>query len=154
MIIILLGVSKIEPTSDLMTDIHFESGVCKIQTNVAHLLINDEKDACEALLIIDQAAAIQDKNRGSDGDDDGFDDALNEAISNNNDDATYHNCDFILGSVAEVERLWSLCKYVFTDIRQALTPETFEAIIFLKVNKDYWNQDVVTRAYRNLNGAN
>ena len=74
---------------------------------------------------------------------------MNEAIADSNEVETYHNCDFILGSVAEVERLWSLCKFIFTEIRQALTPETFEAIIFLKVNKEYWNQDIVTRAYRN-----
>ena len=152
----MLGTTKIGPTSDIMTDVHFESGVCKIQTNKVHQLTDDEKEAVQALLITDQhaVAVAPNNNRGSESDDDDFDNALNEALANNNEGGIYHNCDFILGSVAEVERLWSLCKYVFTEIRQALTPETFEAIIFLKVNREYWNQNVVTRAYRNYTKRN
>ena len=37
----------------------------------------------------------------------------------------------------------------FTDIRQALTPETFEVIIFCKVNKEYWDQQIAAEAHKN-----
>ena len=88
-----------------MTDIHFESGVCKIQTHKAHLLTDAEIEALQALLITNQQTVAQHYNSDSKGNE--FDDALNEAIADNNKELTYHNCDFILGSVVEVERLWS-----------------------------------------------
>ena len=68
---------------------------------------------------------------------------------NDNKVGTYISCGFILGPAVEVGRLWRLCKYVFTDIRQAPTPQLFEAIIFLKVNIDYWDQNIVTKSYIN-----
>ncbi len=40
------------------------------------------------------------------------------------------DCDFIPGSVAEVERLWSLAKYVLMDHRRQMTPRLFEALVF------------------------
>lgn len=48
-------------------------------------------------------------------------------------------CKFILGSAAEVERLWSRAKHVYTDSRSCLYPITFEAILFLKTNHDLWD---------------
>jgi hypothetical protein len=50
----------------------------------------------------------------------------------------YVNCDFIYGSSAEVERLWSVAKYILTDQRKRLTPQMFEALLFLKQNKEFW----------------
>ncbi len=47
--------------------------------------------------------------------------------------------DFILGSVAEVERLWSLAKYVLTDHRRQMTPQLSEALVFLKMNHRFWD---------------
>ena len=40
----------------------------------------------------------------------------------------YKNVDFILGSAAEVERLWSIERYVITDLRRCLSPVMFEAL--------------------------
>ena len=51
----------------------------------------------------------------------------------------YKNVDFICGSAAEVERIWSICKYILTNIRSRMTPSLFEALVFLKVNNDYWD---------------
>ncbi len=45
---------------------------------------------------------------------------------------------FILGSAAEVERLWSVAKNVLKDNRKSMTPLLFEALLFLKVNNSYW----------------
>ena len=79
-----------------------------------------------------------------------FDNTLNELICDNDDKVgIYISCCFILGTAVEVGRLWRLCKYVFTDIRQAPTQQLFEVIIFLKVNTDYWDQNIVTKAYIN-----
>ncbi|KAG1687183.1 hypothetical protein DVH05_005350 [Phytophthora capsici] len=38
-------------------------------------------------------------------------------------------------------------KYVMTDRRSRLTPVMFEAIMFLKVNRDFWDSRLVAKAY-------
>lgn len=58
-------------------------------------------------------------------------------------DQAYMNCDFILGSVAEVERLFSFYKYFLTQNRRSSTPQLFEAIVFLKLNERFWNSHIV-----------
>ncbi len=49
----------------------------------------------------------------------------------------YINSDFILGSVAEIERLWPLAKSLLTDHRNSMTPLAFEVVLFLKVSSTY-----------------
>lgn len=51
----------------------------------------------------------------------------------------YMNLNFILGSCAKVERFFSAVKYFSTDIRSRMMPHLFEAICFLKANKDLWD---------------
>ncbi len=55
----------------------------------------------------------------------------------------YINCDFILGSVAEVERLWSLAKYILADTRKYTSQLASKAKFFLKLNANYWNEHTV-----------
>ena len=53
---------------------------------------------------------------GDEDEKDDFDKALNQLLLNDeNLEKAYHNCDCVLGSVAEVERLWRLCKYFLTQ---------------------------------------
>ncbi len=59
----------------------------------------------------------------------------------------YVNCDFMLGSVAEVERLWSLANYILPDTRKSTSRLTFEAVLFLKVNANYCNEHTEQLAY-------
>ena len=50
----------------------------------------------------------------------------------------YGNYHFILGSVAEVEHLWSNCDNFFNDHCNRMSPLLFECIVFLKINKRFW----------------
>ena len=59
----------------------------------------------------------------------------------------YINVDFICGSAAEVERLWSIAKYILSNIRSCLTPNLFQALMFLKINQEYWDCRSVQQAY-------
>ena len=59
----------------------------------------------------------------------------------------YKNVDFICGSAAEVERLWSIAKYILTDNRSRLTAASFKTITFLKTNEEYWDMAMVMEAY-------
>ena len=60
----------------------------------------------------------------------------------------YIDWRFISGSAARVERLLSHCKYIKTETRHSLTPQLFEAINFLKSNRELWenSQQLISRA--------
>ncbi len=65
---------------------------------------------------------------------------------------TYMNCDFVLGSTAHVERLFSVAKYVLPENRRRISPELFETIVFLKENADLWDATLFVRALQNGRG--
>ena len=57
----------------------------------------------------------------------------------NASNSVYGNCDFIYGSAAEVERLWSVAKHILADERKGMMePMMFETLIYLKLNEEYW----------------
>jgi hypothetical protein len=66
-------------------------------------------------------------------------------------ESPYVECGYILGSVAEVERLWSLAKYVTPHHCQKMHPVNVEAQMFLKINYSYWNVGSVYDALVELN---
>ena len=51
-----------------------------------------------------------------------------------------------------LERLFSQCKLIRSQLRQAMLPSTMEMILFLKVNRCYWTVLDVERAMNNYNG--
>jgi len=53
---------------------------------------------------------------------------------------------FILGRAAEVECIWSICDNVLKDQRKGMTPQLFEALAFLRCDKRFWNQMLVSQA--------
>ena len=57
--------------------------------------------------------------------------------------------DFICGSAAEVERLWSICKYILTVNRTRRSPILLEAILFLRINRSFWDVKLVQETYDN-----
>jgi hypothetical protein len=59
----------------------------------------------------------------------------------------YMNTGFILGSAAEVERLWSHAGNILTKGHRAMTPMLLKALLFLKMNKCFWDQCLVLEAY-------
>lgn len=56
---------------------------------------------------------------------------------------SYVNTKFILGSAAEVERLWSTAEAI-----KLMTPMMLETLLFLKTNARFWNINVVRQAMR------
>ena len=66
----------------------------------------------------------------------------------NGTNSQYINLDFVLGSAAEVERLWSLAKYILVNQRKTMNSQMFECLLFLKYNRKYWNKEMVIEAYR------
>lgn len=66
---------------------------------------------------------------------------------------SYMDLRFILGSVAEVEWLWSLKEQAFANNRQETTSIVLEALIFLHINSEYWNIPTVKEAMPSLSTA-
>ncbi len=60
--------------------------------------------------------------------------------------SSYIDCNFILGSIAEVERVFSFAKYLLSDTRRCMTPQLFEALMFLKINSRFWDAALVEKA--------
>ena len=50
-----------------------------------------------------------------------------------------------------VERLFSACKHIFTDQQNHMSPIMFEALIFLKVNQDFWDESMVAVVMKIMN---
>ena len=136
----------------------FESGVIKIQRcqndDVPLHLTREEKSAVKHLL-----KSRVDGNGGGDLGDELEDEPetldeveqarkrrrTQEIIGNTVAD-DYINLDFILGSAAEVERLWSISSYILLNNRLSISPVMFEALAYLKVNKELWNETDVIEA--------
>ncbi len=118
----------------------FENGVCKIQRGDHQSLTAEEIKACKVLLKecntkdsvengeenLSIAAMISTKKRKRECPEDG-----------------YIKCDFILGSAAEVERLWSKAKHLLLDHRKRTSPALVEALLFLNTNMEYWDGQTV-----------
>lgn len=60
--------------------------------------------------------------------------------------STYIICDFILGSVVEVERLWSIYKFLLTENWSSITPRLFDTIVFLNIIVKVWDVTLVSEA--------
>ncbi len=56
-------------------------------------------------------------------------------------------------TVSEVERLFSMAKYVMAENRRSLTPHFFEAIMFLKFNERFWDAQLVSNAVHGAHSA-
>ena len=55
----------------------------------------------------------------------------------------------VLGCAAEVERLWSIARYVLTSQRSKMSPIPimFETILFLKFNRELWDEKSLQKAW-------
>jgi hypothetical protein len=51
----------------------------------------------------------------------------------------YMNLDMLPGTSVNCERLFSAAKFILSDTRKRTTPNLFEALLLLKVNRGFWN---------------
>ena len=146
-----------------MKNPNFESGVVKIQRKDFHLLSEDEKEAVGCLLLpnddnIAAAAAAADEpdidarflSPASLANATALKDSNKRKRMQSVTQENYINFDYILGSVAEVERLWSMARYVLQDQRTIMKPMNLEALLFLKVNSGFWDLRTVAQACKEL----
>jgi hypothetical protein len=62
----------------------------------------------------------------------------------------YRNCDFMLESGAEIERVWSSVEKVLSPARFSTHPILLEAILFLRFNQKYWTLFTVSQAIKSV----
>ena len=148
---------RTQPRGTLTPYPDFESGVVKIQRGESGAMNDAEKLACVSLLKVHQVAA-EDEAAGAEVEEEETDflDVVRaeEAAALKGNTSQYINCDFILGSVAEVERLWSTAKHILTEERRGMMhPILFEALLFLKENHRLWGlEEVVDAETKRKNG--
>ena len=66
-------------------------------------------------------------------------DLVNESVTKTG--SNYINLEFILGSAAEVKRIWSMAKYILVQERRHMSPKLFECFfIIMKYNQRFWVQ--------------
>jgi hypothetical protein len=152
---------KTAPNSILVPNPHFESGVVKIQHGQLLELSDAEKEAVEGL----RTQELGGEDGGNGGNDDEHmqqpqsPDNIRKQLRRMKEardqpaPSVYVNCDFIYGSAAEVEHLWSICSHILTDERKGMTPQLFEALVFLKQNHRFWDASTVAKAMSMAKGA-
>jgi hypothetical protein len=52
----------------------------------------------------------------------------------------YRNCDFILGSGAEIDRVWSAAEKILIPNLLHHSNSSARAILFLRFNENYWKK--------------
>jgi hypothetical protein len=58
----------------------------------------------------------------------------------------YVNMDMLVGTSVSCERIFSIAQHIMTAVRKRTSPLIFETILFLKMNRDNWDKNVVGRA--------
>lgn len=76
----------------------------------------------------------------------GIEECLTKRHSRIKDQNQYVNCNFILGSVAEVEGIWSVAGYVQSDHRRSMTPPTVRKNPVLRYKERIWSPQLVAEA--------
>jgi len=70
-----------------------------------------------------------------------------DSISILKDDTDDTCLDHVFGSVAKVEILWYMARYLLTTQRATMTPIVFETVLFLKFNNGLWDEKIEQKAY-------
>lgn len=145
----MLGSSHISKSSSLVRDKAFLNGIIKIQRGNIDELTASEKRACKKLLIESDSEPVIPDNGTSD-EDDIIKEIVSEKEKHTCQDGKYMNAKFIIGSVAIVERLWSVLRKMLPEHRKRSPQMLVEALLFLKVNSKYWSLDLVCQAMRKV----
>ena len=64
-----------------------------------------------------------------------------------NSKSSYLSLKFIRITSCDVERLFSVSRNILSYERQSMTPERFEQVIYLKMNKRLWDAGVISRVF-------
>lgn len=137
------------PNSHIVHSKNFESGIVKVIDEQYDQLSPNEKECMSVF----QTSTAEEVTSGIIPDNiDQENSALTfvqKALMNKRrkvlNSSEYANLAYIPPTSNIVERLFSSCRLVLTDYRKSMTPYTFECVMFLKVNRSYWDMNLVAK---------
>ena len=118
----------------------FESGIVKLLDDEVDQLTEMERNSVECFRCsndVDNIVAIDDNLS-----------LVQKALKNKRrkvSHAEYSSLTFVPPTSNVVERLFSNARLVLTDYRKSMSPYTFECVMFLKINRHYWDLDLVAK---------
>lgn len=142
------GKTYIAPDSTKRPNVDFLNAVKKCQKREASTLTPAEKDTIKKWLpkestTVNNSAAtslsVADQIAKLSGGENGKRKCDQISLGNGSDDCMDH----VIGCAAEVERLWSIGRYILTTTRTRMHPILFEAILFLRANRALWDENTV-----------
>lgn len=137
-----LTTKYIAADSAIVHSMNFENGIVKLQSGLASHLTDGERCAIAQLKEESAPSSVGVGESAST--------TMAERLAKRRKIASeasgYMDSRFILGSAAEIERLFSSAKHILTVGRRAMTPQLFEALIYLKYNSRFWNAPLVSKA--------
>jgi hypothetical protein len=112
-------------------------------------LLKEEYPAVEALLVLDE----QEGSRDSDNQNTTYSEELQRKLKRRRIEQlqaerakVYVDLSVVPGTSVNCERLFSAAKFILSDTRKRTSPKLFEALLLLKVNRNYWNLLAVGKA--------
>jgi hypothetical protein len=121
----------------------FENGIVKIIDGKEEHLTEEEKEKVSVFLkesVVEKSDTEEEELFNKD-----FATTLLELNEKSKECAAskYVNLNWVPPTSNVVERLFSASRQVLTDYRKSMSPYTFECIMFLKMNRKYWDIDLV-----------
>lgn len=130
--------------ADIVHDKHFDNGVIKILRCNENMLSPLQREAVKCLLKEDpdeEVLEIPD-----------LEDYVQRAMKKHrkigNSRTNYIDCRFLVATTNTVERLFSTSRSIMTYQRSKMSPIMFEAVLFLKINRSFWDLKTVVTAIK------
>lgn len=137
-----LATKYIAADATIIHSMHFENGTVKLQSGLAPSLPDNERAAIAQL----KTKGAPDFSCVGKGASNTMAERLAKRRELASESSEFIDSTFVLDTAAEVERLFSTAKYILTVGRRAMTPQLFEALIYLKYNERFWNAHLVSKA--------
>ena len=121
----------------------FESAACKVQGNQESQLTRQEKDSIKRFLRVSHENDEDFADESNEEHQSFADEIINECQASKRtrtSKSNYRSMKHISATSNLVERLFSRAKLIMSDHRKHMSPFHLELILFLRCNKDLWNE--------------
>lgn len=146
---------RLRPDHHLVVAPCFESGVRKIMMKETELMTEDEREACECLLkenwpnlyAHEETRRRSTSASASESSPSKFLHGLKQQKRSHDQAVLESNyigdVSWICPTTVVVEQLFSKCGNILTEKRRSTNPRLFEAIVYLKQNREWWDINLV-----------
>jgi len=136
------SLSHLLPSHSIVCNQNFENGLVKIINKEENLLTQTEARAV-AIFLNNPDRSVPQPETSTD-----FGRNILLAVKRQRQElqsnqSAYMPLAWIPCTTCHVERLFSVCRHVYSDWRQAMRPETIEFIVYLRVNRSRWTISTV-----------